>query len=57
MESCAENTRESLIPHRTLTHWPALWLAVAASIAHAIDNGIAKEEHEAVWLALLQGVA
>jgi hypothetical protein len=34
-----------------------LWLAVAALIAHAIHNGIAKEEHEAVWLALLQGVA
>ena len=42
------NTRESLIPHRTITHWPALWLAVAAFIAHAIHNGIAKGEHEAV---------
>jgi membrane-bound metal-dependent hydrolase YbcI (DUF457 family) len=32
------NTRESLIPHRTLTHWPALWLAVAAFIAYAIHD-------------------
>lgn len=24
-----KNTRRSLIPHRTLTHWPVIWLAAA----------------------------
>jgi membrane-bound metal-dependent hydrolase YbcI (DUF457 family) len=42
--------RKSLIPHRTLTHWPLLWLIPAIALAYSAGAGTTPNQPTA-WFA------